>query len=108
MERKARQYINLSDGKIQAVLILDLEYPHLTKAWVSLWAVNGPPDHLIQDHVLYFDDSLNDQQPVGQVDLYLSDFVGSAGLPAVYCRPSAAELDAGITRFANLLFEKLQ
>jgi hypothetical protein len=27
VERKARDYIVLSDGKIQAVLILDLEYP---------------------------------------------------------------------------------
>lgn len=104
MESKARDYINLTDGKIQAVLILNLEYPRLTEAWVSLWAANGPPDHLIQDHVLYFDDSLDAQQPVGQVGLFLSDFVGLAGLPAAYCRPSAAELDAGITRFDDFLF----
>jgi hypothetical protein len=32
VESKARDYIGLSDGKIQAVLILDLEYPHSTKA----------------------------------------------------------------------------
>jgi hypothetical protein len=107
--RKGRQYIGSSDGKIQAVLILDLRYPHPTQAWVSLLAANGPPDHLIQDHVLYFDDNL-DQQPVGQVDLYFSDFVGFAGLPADYCRPTAAESDAGITRnpTVTLTYDRLR
>jgi hypothetical protein len=93
VERKARQYIDSSDGKIQAVLILDLQYRGMKKAWVSLLAADGWAQH----HELYHDDNL-DQQPVGQIDLYLSDLVGFAGLPAAYCRPSAAELAAGITK----------
>ena len=95
MERKARQYRDCSDGKIQAVLILDLQYPGMRKAWVSLLTADG----WLPDHELYYDDNL-DQQPGSKVDLYLSDFVGSAGLPPAYCRPSTAELAAGITRFA--------
>jgi hypothetical protein len=102
VERKARQYIDSSDGKIQAVLILDLQYPGMKKAWVSLRVADDPSSHWIQHHDLYHDDAL-DQQPDGQVDLYLSDLVGSAGLPAAYCRPSTAELAAGITRFAILI-----
>jgi len=109
VERKARDYIGLSDGKIQAVLILDLHYPNLTKAWVSLLVANGPPDYLIHNHVLYFDGNL-DQQPAGQVGFYLSDFAGLASLPAAYCRPSAAELDAGITRNPTVIltYDKLR
>ncbi|KAH6640621.1 hypothetical protein F5144DRAFT_609588 [Chaetomium tenue] len=108
-ESKARDYIGLSDGKIQAVLIIDLEYPDLTKAWFSLLVSNGRPDHWVCNNILYHDDNL-DQQPAGQVGLYLSDFVGFAGLPASYCRPSAAELDAGITRIPTVIltYDKLR
>ncbi|KAK4237598.1 hypothetical protein C8A03DRAFT_44569 [Achaetomium macrosporum] len=96
VERKARQYIESSDGKIQAVLILDLQYPSMKKAWVSLLAADSS-SRWIQHHEVYHDDNI-DHQPVGQVDIYLSDFIGFAGLPAAYCRPSTAELAAGITR----------
>jgi hypothetical protein len=101
VERKARQYIDSSDGKIQAVFILDLQYPGMKKAWVSLLVWDDTSGHWIQHHGLFHDDAL-DQQPVGQVDLYLSDFVGLAGLPTASCRPSTAELTAGITRFVVL------
>ncbi|KAK4106671.1 hypothetical protein N658DRAFT_563444 [Parathielavia hyrcaniae] len=105
VERKARQYIDSSDGKIRAVLILDLQYPGMKKAWVSLLAAEGWLPH----HELYYDDNL-DQQPVGQIDLYLSDFVGSARLPPAYCRPSTAELAAEITRspMITLTYERLR
>jgi hypothetical protein len=106
VERKARQYIDSSDGKIQAVLILDLQYPGLKKAWVSLRVEDDPSSHWIQHHELFHDDAL-DQQPVGQIDLYLSDLVGFGGLPAASCRPSAAELAAGITRFVVLLIGEM-
>jgi hypothetical protein len=53
------------------------------------------------DYDVYHDDD-RDEQPVGQVDLYLSDFVGSAGLPPAYCRPSTDDA-AGITRFVILI-----
>lgn len=104
MERKARQCIESSDGKIRAVLILDLQYPGMKRAWVSLLVGDGSSGYWIRHHELYHDDNL-DQQPAGQVDLYLSDFVSFAGLPAPYCRPSTAELAAGLTRFAVLLSE---
>lgn len=94
METKARQYIDLSDGKIRAVLICDLQYPGLKKAWASLLVADG----WIQHHEIYHDDNLN-AQPAGQVDLYLSDFVGPTSLPLAYCRPSVAEMTTGITRF---------
>ncbi|KAK4106782.1 hypothetical protein N658DRAFT_461692 [Parathielavia hyrcaniae] len=105
VERKARQYIDLSDGKTRAVLILDLQYPGMNKAWVSLLAADGWLPH----HELYYDNNL-DQQPVGQIDLYLSDFVGSARLPPAYCRPSTAELAAEITRnpMITLTYERLR
>lgn len=102
MERKARQYIDSSDGKIQAVLNIDLQYPGLKKAWVSLRVGDDLSSRWIQHHELFHDDAL-EQQPVGQVDLYLSDFVGRAGVPTAYCRPSTAELAVGVTRFVVLL-----
>lgn len=106
MERKARQYINCSDGKIRAALILDLQYPHMKKAWVSL-LVAGSPSDWVQHSELYHDDDLV-QQPVGQVDLYLSDLVSLAGVPTAFCRPSTVELAAGVTRFVVSLFRATQ
>ncbi|KAK3309443.1 uncharacterized protein B0T15DRAFT_545205 [Chaetomium strumarium] len=109
VEEKARKYIDLSDNKIQVVLILDLQRPGIKKAWVSLLVVDDSSSHWIRQHELFHDDNL-DQQPVGHIDLYLSDFVGIAGLPAIYCRPSTAELTAGITRnpIATLTYEQLR
>ncbi|KAK4102527.1 hypothetical protein N658DRAFT_495234 [Parathielavia hyrcaniae] len=77
----------------------------MKKAWVSLLAADGWLPH----HELYYDDNL-DQQPVGQIDLYLSDFVSSARLPPAYCRPSTAELAAEITRnpMITLTYERLR
>ena len=74
----------------------------MVKAWVSLLVEDDSSAHWIQHHEVYYDESL-DQQPVGQVDLYLSDFVGYDGLRAFYCRPSTAELAAGMTRFVVLV-----
>jgi hypothetical protein len=99
VERKSRQYIDSSDGKIQAALIIDLHYPGMKKAWVSLFAADDPSN----SWVLFHDDDL-DQQPAGQVALYLSDFVGVApGIPVALCRPSATEVAAGMTRFVASL-----
>ncbi|KAH6618257.1 hypothetical protein B0J18DRAFT_436945 [Chaetomium sp. MPI-SDFR-AT-0129] len=96
VQRKSRQYLNLSDGKVQAVLIVDIQYPDMKKAWFRLLTI----DDLSSPWVLFYDDDLNpDQQPTGEVALYLSDFLGLApGIPAVLCRPSATEVSAGITR----------
>ncbi|KAK4148419.1 hypothetical protein C8A00DRAFT_47698 [Chaetomidium leptoderma] len=94
VERKSRQYIDSSDGKIQVALIIDLQYPGMKKAWVNLLAADNPSS----SWVLFHDDD-RDQQPAGQVALYLSDFVGLApGMPAALCRPSTAEVAARITR----------
>jgi hypothetical protein len=66
---------------------------------VSLLVADGWLPH----HKFCHDDN-PDQQPVGQVDLYLSDFVRSAGLPPAYCRPSTAELATETTMFESLFF----
>ncbi|KAK0721201.1 hypothetical protein B0T21DRAFT_316828 [Apiosordaria backusii] len=109
VERKARQYINCSDGKIRVALILDLQYPHMKKAWVSLLVAGSPSSGWVQHSELYHDDDLV-QQPVGQVDLYLSDFVSLAGVPTAFCRPSTVELAAGVTRnpTITITFERLR
>ncbi|KAK4236861.1 hypothetical protein C8A03DRAFT_16526 [Achaetomium macrosporum] len=69
--------------------IIDLQYLALGKAWVDLLAAGGPSRDPIQRHEVYYDDDL-EQQPVGRVDLFLSDFLGLAGLLAAYCRPLTA------------------
>jgi hypothetical protein len=99
MERKARQYIDMSDGKIRVAVIVDLEYPDMKKGWISLLAADDSDSarHWVQHSELFHDDDL--AQPVGQVEFYLSDFVGLAGVPAAFCRPSAAEVAAGVSRF---------
>ena len=74
----------------------------MKKAWVSLLAADDSSSSWVQHSDLFYDNDL-DQQPAGQVDLYLSDFVGLApGMPAALCRPSTAEVAAGITRFVLL------
>ncbi|KAK3896504.1 hypothetical protein C8A05DRAFT_48452 [Staphylotrichum tortipilum] len=106
---KARQYIDLSDGKIQVALIIDIQYPGIKKAWVSLLAADDSSSSWVQHSDLFHDDDL-DQQPAGQVALYLSDFVGLApSTPAALCRPSTAEVAAGITRNPTiaLTYERL-
>ncbi|KAL2129246.1 hypothetical protein VTI74DRAFT_8015 [Chaetomium olivicolor] len=81
----------------------------MKKAWVSLLAAEDSSSRWIQYHEVYHDDSL-EQQPAGQVDIYLSDFVGRAGVPAAYCRPSTAEPIAGTTRnpTITMTYERLR
>ncbi|KAK4035288.1 hypothetical protein C8A01DRAFT_48494 [Parachaetomium inaequale] len=110
VEKKSRQYIDSSDGKIQVALIIDLQYPGMKKAWVSLLAADDSSSSWVQHSDLFHDDHL-DQQPAGQLALYLSDFVGMApGIPAALCRPSTAEVAAGITRNPTiaLTYERLR
>ena len=99
MEQKACKYLSSTGGKTQVALIIDLQYPSTKKAWVGLRAADGPsrPSSWAQPTELFFDDELVvGQQPVGQINLYLSDFVGLAGVPTGFCRPSTAELASGI------------
>lgn len=100
MQSKARQRIHSPDGKIQAVLIIDLQYPDMKKAWVSLRTGSGPSSHWAKDQELFYDDALG-QQPAGEIGLYLSDLVGFTGLPAAAYRPSPTELASGIARFTD-------
>jgi hypothetical protein len=86
VERKARQYIDSSDGKIRVALIIDLQYPGMKKAWVSLLVADDSSSLWVQHSELLHDDNF-DEQPVGQVDLYLSDFLGPADLPAAFVAP---------------------
>ncbi|KAK4149698.1 hypothetical protein C8A00DRAFT_37700 [Chaetomidium leptoderma] len=106
---RAHQYIDSSDGKIRVALIVDLQYPDIKKAWVSLLAADDSSNRWVQHSELFYDDDL-DQQPVGQVDLYLSDFLGPTGLPAALCRPSTAELATGVSRPPQIIltYERLK
>ncbi|KAK3300414.1 uncharacterized protein B0H64DRAFT_369672 [Chaetomium fimeti] len=106
---KACQYIDMSDGKIRVAMILDLQYPDMKKGWVSLRVADDSSSYWAKQSELFYDEDLA-QQPVGQVGLYLSDFLGPAGLRPAFCRPSASELAAGITRdpAIPLPYEKLQ
>lgn len=103
MEGRAVRYINDTSGGIQAALILKIEYPQPNKAEVGLFVSdtsigNGSSGvWVLRSHTIY-DSSLN-EQPVGQVELYLSDFLGYDGLPAAFQRPTAAELADQIIRF---------
>jgi hypothetical protein len=97
----------MSDGKIRTALIFDLEYPSMKKAWVSLLVADAPSSRWVYYSDLFHNDDLV-QQPVGQVDLYLSDFVGLAGLPVEFCRPSKADMDGGVSRWVYLLFPWLE
>jgi len=93
VEDKAENYINGSNGKIQAVVILDALYPDLEEAVVSLLvAAHDDGFRWEQRRQVIHSDHL--EQPDGVVGLYLSDFCGPSGLPAAYCRPPA-----GVSRF---------
>ncbi|KAK0633895.1 hypothetical protein B0T14DRAFT_415449, partial [Immersiella caudata] len=88
VQAKMVQYIKSSTGKIKTGIIFNIEYPKANKVTVSLYA-----------EVLYDDDV--DEQPTGQIDLYLSDLTGS-DLPLCYCRPPSDRRDAGILRFPQI------
>jgi hypothetical protein len=75
-----------------------MHYPTATKATISLFVADGPEGYWLQHRVIFYDDKLL-EQPTGQLSLYLSDFLGAQGLPTAYCRPSAAEMATGISRF---------
>ncbi|OIW22105.1 hypothetical protein CONLIGDRAFT_557427, partial [Coniochaeta ligniaria NRRL 30616] len=108
VEEKAVEYISCTQGDIQAVLILDLKYPKANMAFVSLYVPDASPGNVaggrwvLRRDVFYGGDGLS-EQPDGQVDLYLSDFLGHTGLPTALCRPSGADLDAGITRTPHVI-----
>ncbi|KAK3293638.1 uncharacterized protein B0H64DRAFT_434780 [Chaetomium fimeti] len=103
IERKAHQYIEMSDGQIRAVLILDLQYPDAAEGCVGLLVADdsGSSDWIQRSQVFY--DETFTEQPNGRVDLYISDFRGCAGLPAALCRPSAIELAAGVSRTPQII-----
>lgn len=89
----------MSDGQIQLVLIVDIQYPDMKKASFSVMMAGDPGSDWVQHSEIFYDDGNFLQSPDGQVDLYLSDFLGQTGLPAALCRPSATELATGISRF---------
>ncbi|KAK3363735.1 hypothetical protein B0T25DRAFT_470020, partial [Lasiosphaeria hispida] len=109
VERKAIQYIDGTQGEIQAVFIVDMLYPTATKAKMSLFTADGTKGHWVQRSVIFYDDAL-EEQPIGQLGLYLSDFLGARGLPTAFCRPSAAELAAEISRVPQIImsFDQLR
>jgi len=118
VEEKVRRYVELSDGKIRVALHIHLEEDFYDMAndmaSVSVLASDGASSHWVQHAEIFYvgvdDGDLDlDQQPNGHVGLYVSDFCGPAGLPTALCRPSAAELAAGISRAPQILlvYERL-
>lgn len=97
------QYIECAEGEIQAAIIIDAQYPKATRAKFALRVADGTTTGA---WIRYFEPIYDDdlvKQPEGDVGLYISDFLGPAGLPTTFCRPSAAETAAGIQRFVSLL-----
>ncbi|KAK0711800.1 hypothetical protein B0H67DRAFT_586331 [Lasiosphaeris hirsuta] len=88
VEDKAENYIRGTHGKVQVVIVLNVLYPDLEEAVVSLLvATHDDGFRWEQRRKVIHSDHL--EQPDGVVGLYLSDFCGPAGLPAAYCRPPA-------------------
>ncbi len=99
MEDKATSYIVGTNGQIGAVLIIDIHYPKAIWAKVSLLVADGSLGRWAQRGGIFYSDSF-DEQPVGQVGLYISDFLrGDDNLPTAFRRPSAAELTSGVSRY---------
>jgi len=90
-------------------IVLDAEYEGLGKARVSLVAADGNGDNgdtgangfhwEKRGEVFHSDDDTEEQHISGELGFYLSDFLGTAGLPAAYCRPPA-----GISRSVPFSF----
>jgi hypothetical protein len=93
----------MSDGQIRLVLIVDIQYPDKMNASVSLLVADDSGSNWVQHSEIFYHRDIYQQQPNGQVDLYMSDFRGHGGLPAALCRPSATEIAAGISRFVYSL-----
>ncbi len=90
-------------GRIAAVLVVKMQYPSATWAKVSLLAAGAAAQHeprwIHRDELFYDQRLLDDQQPTGQVTLYLSDLLSNRlPIPSAFCRPTAAEQAAGISR----------
>ncbi|GAB1312066.1 hypothetical protein MFIFM68171_02276 [Madurella fahalii] len=92
-------------------MVLDAQYPNATRAKVALLVVDGATTTgtWAQYFETIYDDKLA-KQPDGQLGLYISDFLGPAGLPRAFCRPSTAEAAAGISRDPQVIltYERLR
>ncbi len=112
MEEKAIRYLTRSQGQITAVLVIKIQYRAATWAKVSLVVADEDGDNndanenasqrqlcwFPLDEVFY-DEGVN-YQPLGQVDLYLSDLLSRRlPIPLAFRRPTTAELVAGIYRY---------
>jgi hypothetical protein len=99
VKRKLIQYIDCAEGEIQAAMAFNAQYPNATRAKVALLVVDGATTGTwAQDFETFYDDKLV-KQPDGQLGLYISDFLGPAGLMPAFCRPSTSEVAAGVSRF---------
>ncbi|KAK5651233.1 hypothetical protein OQA88_12697 [Cercophora sp. LCS_1] len=100
----------VSEGDIQAAIVLDAQYPKANRAKIALRVADGTTAGTwVQYFETICDDSLV-EQPEGEVGLYISDFIGPAGLPTAFCRPSAAETAAGVQRDPQVIltYERLR
>jgi hypothetical protein len=98
VERKMVQYIEAAEGEIRAVAAFKIQYPGAKWVTVSLRVADGTTTGAWMQHFDTIYDEKLPRQPDGQLDLYISDFIGAAQLPTDFCRPSAAELAAGVVR----------
>jgi hypothetical protein len=97
------QYIECTEGDIQAAIVLDAQYPKANTATVALRVVDST-GATTGSWVPYFEPIYDDdsvvEQPDGQIGLYISDLA-----PLVCHRlsvaPSATETTAGTTRLST-------
>ncbi|KAK3363824.1 hypothetical protein B0T25DRAFT_442771 [Lasiosphaeria hispida] len=96
--------MDCAEGEIQAAIALDTQYPKATWAKVALRVVDGATTTgtWVQDFETLYDDKLVEQSD-GQLGLYISEFLGPAGLMPAFCRPSTSEVAAGVSRDPQII-----
>lgn len=87
MERKLIQYIECTEGKIQAAIAFNAQYPKGTRAEVALCVADGGTagTWVHYSQTIYDDKLVN--QPDGQRGLYISDFFWSRRFTNTFLPP---------------------
>ncbi|GJC86299.1 hypothetical protein ColLi_09137 [Colletotrichum liriopes] len=114
VEEKALIWAESVDGsRACIVLVIDIQYRKAQRATVSMLVADcdgrGGPYWAMRGEAFYVEGT--DEQPEGVVDLYISDFLGSDGLPDAFIRPYCGDANqAGFPRTAQatVTFENLR